>query len=100
MNIYDILEEELNTLKKEYTALTISISRDELFADQIKRHQLQGRIAGFEKALATVKTVKTYDDGYSDGVADTLSELSEVYGEGIEETDLWAEHMTAGEGTN
>jgi hypothetical protein len=31
---------------------------------------------------------------YEQGVKDTLSELREVYGEGIEETNLWNEYMT------
>jgi hypothetical protein len=31
---------------------------------------------------------------YEQGVRDALNELSEVYGDGIEETDLWNEYMT------
>ena len=31
---------------------------------------------------------------YEQGVKDALNELSEVYGDGIEETDLWNEYMT------
>lgn len=30
---------------------------------------------------------------YEQGVTDTLEELREVYGAGIEETDIWAEYM-------
>ena len=30
---------------------------------------------------------------YIDGVVSALSELREVYGAGIEETDIWAEYM-------
>lgn len=37
------------------------------------------------------------DKSYVQGVIDTLEELREVYGEGIEETDLWAEYMKEGE---
>ena len=40
------------------------------------------------------KIAETYTDRYEEGVRDTLSELSEVYGEGIEETDLWQEHFS------
>ena len=32
-------------------------------------------------------------EAYMQGVKDTLLELREVYGEGLEETDLWAEVM-------
>jgi hypothetical protein len=31
---------------------------------------------------------------YEQGVTDTLEELREVYGAGIELTDLWAQYMT------
>jgi hypothetical protein len=31
---------------------------------------------------------------YTQGVTDTLEELREVYGAGIELTDIWAEYMT------
>jgi len=31
---------------------------------------------------------------YEQGVTDTLNELREVYGEGLEETDQWQEYMT------
>jgi len=31
---------------------------------------------------------------YEQGVTDTLNELREVYGEGLEFTDLWREYMT------
>lgn len=31
-------------------------------------------------------------DRYAEGVSDTLDELREVYGDGITETDLWAEY--------
>jgi hypothetical protein len=30
---------------------------------------------------------------YNDGVVSALSELREVYGAGIEDTDIWAEYM-------
>jgi hypothetical protein len=30
---------------------------------------------------------------YEQGVTDTLKELREVYGAGIEDTDIWAEYM-------
>ena len=30
---------------------------------------------------------------YLSGVRNTLEELREVYGEGIEETDIWSEYM-------
>ena len=30
---------------------------------------------------------------YAEGVRNTLEELREVYGEGIEETDIWSEYM-------
>lgn len=30
---------------------------------------------------------------YLSGVRNTLEELREVYGEGIEETDIWVEYM-------
>jgi hypothetical protein len=33
---------------------------------------------------------------YNDGVESALSELREVYGAGIEETDIWAEYMKEG----
>ena len=33
---------------------------------------------------------------YELGVKDTLTQLREVYGEGLEETDQWLEHMTKG----
>jgi hypothetical protein len=32
---------------------------------------------------------------YNDGAVDTLDYLEGVYGEGIHETDLWAEYMGA-----
>ena len=31
---------------------------------------------------------------YEQGVKDTLSQLREVYGEGLELTDIWRENMT------
>jgi len=31
---------------------------------------------------------------YEQGVRDALNSLSEVYGDGIEETDLWNEYIT------
>jgi hypothetical protein len=49
--VYQQLEEELEALKKEYTALTISIPRDETYAQQLERHLLNGRIAGIKYAL-------------------------------------------------
>ena len=33
---------------------------------------------------------------YEQGVKDTLSQLREVYGEGLELTDIWRENMTKG----
>lgn len=33
---------------------------------------------------------------YMEGVRDTLNELREVYGEGLEDTDLWREVMGEG----
>ena len=33
-------------------------------------------------------------EAYSNGVKSTLTQLREVYGEGLEETDLWNEYMT------
>ena len=92
MNVYEQLEEELNTLKNEYTALTIYIPRDETYAQQIKRNQLAGRIAGIKYALGLMETstVKTYEQGFQDGGDYVLGELSSLY-DGIEDTDIWAE---------
>ena len=45
-------------------------------------------VAGELEKLAT-----EYTDRYDEGVSDALAELREVYGEGVEETDLWSEHM-------
>ena len=33
---------------------------------------------------------------YEQGVKDALSQLREVYGEGLELTDIWRENMTKG----
>ena len=33
------------------------------------------------------------EESYNDGVCSALSELREVYGAGIEDTDIWAEYM-------
>lgn len=35
---------------------------------------------------------------YEQGIKDTLTQLREVYGEGLEETDLWQELMKDKEG--
>ena len=44
------------------------------------------------------KIAEEITDRYEEGVSDTLSELRDVYGEGLEETDLWGEHMNKEEG--
>lgn len=41
--------------------------------------------------------IQGYDKGYRNGIIDAIEGLREVYGEGIEETDLWAEYMKEGE---
>jgi hypothetical protein len=41
------------------------------------------------EALANIIEQKTFNDG----VAFALETLKDVYGEGIEETDLWSEYM-------
>ena len=33
------------------------------------------------------------EKAYAQGVRDALGELLDIYGEGIKETDLWAQHM-------
>lgn len=38
------------------------------------------------------KIAQNLTDRYAEGVSDTLDELREVYGDGITETDLWAEY--------
>ena len=53
---YVQLEEELEALKKEYTALTLEIPRDETYAQQLERHLLNGRIAGIKYALGVMET--------------------------------------------
>ena len=44
------------------------------------------------------KIAEEITDRYEEGVSDTLSELRDVYGEGLEETDLWKEHTNKEEG--
>ena len=44
------------------------------------------------------KIAEEITDRYEEGVSDTLSELRDVYGEGLEETDLWKEHNDKEEG--
>ena len=46
------------------------------------------------------KIAEEITDRYEEGVSDTLSELRDVYGEGLEETDLWKEHNDKEEGGN
>lgn len=36
-------------------------------------------------------------DKFKEGVRYALEELRSVYGEGVEETDIWAEYMSEGE---
>jgi hypothetical protein len=54
--VYQQLEQELETLKKEYTVLTWEIPRDETYAQQLERHWLQGRIQGIKYALGIIET--------------------------------------------
>ena len=46
------------------------------------------------------KIAEEITDRYEEGVSDTLSELRDVYGEGLEETDLWKEHTNKEEEGN
>ena len=53
-----------------------------------------GDVAGVYFVAGELEKLATeYTDRYDEGVRDALAELGEVYGEGIEETDLWAEYM-------
>ena len=42
------------------------------------------------EALQKIKT-----EAYNEGASDILSYLEEVYGQGIHQTDVWAEYMGA-----
>lgn len=42
------------------------------------------------------KIAQNLTDRYAEGVRDALGELREVYGDGITETDLWAEYKEGG----
>lgn len=53
---YQLLEEELATLKSEYTALTTYIPRNESPAQAVYRHFLNGRISGIKCALGIIET--------------------------------------------
>jgi uncharacterized membrane protein (DUF106 family) len=46
-----------------------------------------------ETQLMAENMQKESAKAYKQGVADTLAELREVYGNGIEDTDIWAEYM-------
>lgn len=38
--------------------------------------------------------MQLFSEAFNKGVKTALNELRDVYGEGIEETDLWNEYMT------
>lgn len=102
---YVQLEEELETLKKEYTAITTYIPRNESTAQALQRHLLNGRISGIKYALGVMETfareelaktaekleeaikdeeesdydgLLSIDRGFADGVHSTVSYLFPV----------------------
>lgn len=87
-----ITKEELEALLEvEKSELSNAIEEEnetEEAMDSMERRYYEGRVELIEQLLLTAKP-----DRYSEGVRDALSELSEVFGEGIEETDLWQQYM-------
>lgn len=71
------------------------MNNKEIAAAIVKALENKDTVALYGIALELLKDeTNTYEKGYEQGVTDTLSELQEVYGDSIEETDLWNEHMT------
>lgn len=59
-------------------------------------HEIRVKIMTINNSMSDAVLEQTKKIAYEQGVKDALSQLREVYGEGLELTDIWRENMTKG----
>jgi len=95
MNVYEIMQSSgavLNCTRKREREIAT-----ELLRDLVAKAYEEGRKSVVHLVPdAILNNMK--GEAFERGIKAALEELHDVYGEGLEETDLWAEYMNEGAG--
>lgn len=74
-------------------ALKVAINSYEYDGEKEKAEVIKEHATKLEHSMSDSILKQIKRAAYEDGVMSALSELREVYGAGIEDTDIWAEYM-------